>query len=117
MITNFNKRSENFASKTGALYTAPKIETMKLTKFRESVHSASYVILRNFLLENRQKLGFSQRELAEKLQVPHSFICKIETGDRRLDVIEMIKYCNILNINPKIVIDLIQKNNNLDDKF
>jgi predicted transcriptional regulator len=81
---------------------------MNFTKFRESIHSKSYSMLRETLLAKRNELGLSQRELAKKLEVPHSFICKIETGDRRLDVIEFIKYCKALKTNPNNIIDDVQ---------
>ena len=35
----------------------------------------------------------SQRALAERLGVVHSFVGKVETGDRRLDVFEFVEYC------------------------
>jgi len=40
------------------------------------------------------------RDLAGKLGRPHSFIGKVEQGERRLDVIEYINYCEILDIDP-----------------
>ena len=36
--------------------------------------------------QRRLELGLSQRALAERLGVIHSFIGKVETGDRRLVV-------------------------------
>ena len=35
----------------------------------------------------------SQRALAERLGVVHSFVGKVETGDRRLDIFEFAAYC------------------------
>lgn len=40
------------------------------------------------------------RELAVRLNKPHSYIHKIEQGDRRLDVVEYVWYCNALGANP-----------------
>lgn len=47
------------------------------------------------------------RDLAERLEVPHSFVGKVEQGERRLDVVEYIQYCEALNISPLIGIQHI----------
>lgn len=71
-----------------------------LTTLKTSVHSPEHVWLRNHFVTRRQELGLSQKALAEKLGVIASFIGKVETGDRRLDVIEFIRYCRGLEICP-----------------
>ena len=47
------------------------------------------------------------REFSEKVDLHHSIIGKIETGDRRLDVVEFIQYCKALEVNPREIIELI----------
>lgn len=47
------------------------------------------------------------RALAEKMGVPHSFVQKIETMERRLDVIEYLSYCTALGVDPKDGLDMI----------
>lgn len=71
---------------------------------RLSVHSREYVYLRQALTQRRLDLGLSQRALAERLGVVHSFVGKVETGDRRLDVLEFIEYCKSLEWNPSDVL-------------
>ena len=39
----------------------------------------------------------------------HSIPGKIEHGDRRLDVVEYVQYCNALGIDPEEGIKIIQK--------
>lgn len=42
----------------------------------------------------------TMRELAEKLDAPHSFVGKTEQGERRLDVVEYVRYCKALGVDP-----------------
>ena len=48
------------------------------------------------------------RALAERLERPHSFVQKIEQGERRLDVIEYIAYCRALDVLPEHGINLLR---------
>lgn len=79
-------------------------------KFKESTHTKPYVSLRNFLKDKKKEAGFSNRILGKNLNVAYSTICKIETGDRKLDIVEACKYCIELNVNPHELIDVILEN-------
>lgn len=46
----------------------------------------------------RQEKGIRQVELSKKLGVPQSFVSKYESGDRRLDILELRKVCDALGI-------------------
>lgn len=81
---------------------------MGYVSFRKSIHSKEQSALRKILKDKRVSLGLSQRELAEQIGVVYSLISKIETGDRRLDFLEMIEYCRMLDIDPHDVIDQIE---------
>ncbi len=63
--------------------------------------------MRDLWIDRRKDLGLSQAELAEKITVMQSLIAKIETGDRRLDIVEMVDYAQALEIDPHTIIDLI----------
>ncbi len=71
-----------------------------MIKFRQSIYESDQVALREWLVQKRHNANLTQRELAEKLQVVHSLVGKVEKGERRLDVIEFITYCNGLNADP-----------------
>ena len=73
----------------------PKIGAMK--NIRLSVHSKEHTKLRQLLIRRRLDLGLSQRALAERMDVVHSFVGKVETGDRRMDIFEFIEYCRALD--------------------
>jgi transcriptional regulator with XRE-family HTH domain len=55
---------------------------------QKSTHTPEYGALRFELRATRKKAGLSQRELAVRLDVPHSWVAKIENGERRIDLVE-----------------------------
>ena len=67
---------------------------------KTSVYSSEYVALREWLANARTAQGLTIRELGERLDIHHSVIGKIESGGRKLDVIEYVKYCEALGVNP-----------------
>lgn len=46
----------------------------------------------------RETVGMTQIQLAEKLKVSQTVVSKIETCERRLDVIELIDVCDAIGI-------------------
>lgn len=48
----------------------------------------------------REEKGMTMRDLATRLGKPHSYVQKVEQGERRLDVIEFIWYCQALDVSP-----------------
>jgi predicted transcriptional regulator len=80
---------------------------MEYIRFRKSIYSKQHTALRDFWIDRRKELGLSQAELAKKINVVQSLIGKIETGDRRLDIVEIIDYAKALEVDPHTVIDLI----------
>ena len=50
------------------------------------------------LKDIRQQNGVRQVELAKQLGVPQSFVSKYETGERRLDILELWQICHLIGI-------------------
>ncbi|MDO4997636.1 MAG: helix-turn-helix transcriptional regulator [Neisseria sp.] len=80
-----------------------------MKNLRLSIHSAEHQWLRELFLKRRQELGLTQRTLGQKMGVLYSFIGKVETGDRRLDIFEFIAYCQGLELNPQQVLQEIEQ--------
>lgn len=53
------------------------------------------------LVAKRQEHKLTQAELAERLDVPQSFVSKVERGERLLDAIEFARYAAALGDDPK----------------
>ena len=80
-----------------------------MSPFRKTIHAAEHEQLRLIFRQQRERLGLTQRELASRMGVIYSLIGKIETGDRRLDVIEFIDYCRALELEPSEVLSMLEK--------
>lgn len=64
----------------------------------KTIYTREYRILLRMLKSKRQQKRISQEEMAKKLGVPQSFISKIESGERRIDVMELFRYCEGIGI-------------------
>ncbi|HZW07087.1 MAG TPA: helix-turn-helix transcriptional regulator [Phycisphaerales bacterium] len=64
----------------------------------KSVFSNEYAIFLRHLREARKRAGLTQGDMARKLRVPQSRVSKCELGERRVDVVELWRWCRILGI-------------------
>jgi transcriptional regulator with XRE-family HTH domain len=55
----------------------------------KSTHTREYAVLRAHLRALRENARLTQRDLAARLEVPHSWVAKVESGERRIDLVEM----------------------------
>ncbi len=58
----------------------------------KSIYDKDYKEIMARLKKVRIGAGLSQQAVADKLGKPQSYISKIESGERRLDVVEMKKF-------------------------
>lgn len=72
-----------------------------------SVFSEPYDLLVRSLIEGRRAAGMRQIDLAELLGKPQSFVSKLETGERRLDLVELLVVCRSIGLDPHVLIDQI----------
>ena len=56
--------------------------------------------LRNFIVEQREEAGLTQHEVSARLDRPQSFIASIETGQRRVDVVELLDLAEAIGFDP-----------------
>lgn len=65
--------------------------------------------LQTLLRQVRKESGLSQQELAVSLEKPQSFVSKYESGERRLDVIELRQVCQQIGIDFVVFIERLEK--------
>ena len=63
---------------------------------KKSIHSEQQKKLLELLKQVRIDAKISQTDLAKLLEKPQSYVSKIESGERRLDVIEFIRICKAI---------------------
>lgn len=64
------------------------------------IYSAQARRLRELLVEYRARAGVTQAELAERLGRAQTFVSKIEKGERRIDVIELLQMLAAMRADP-----------------
>lgn len=76
---------------------------------KKTIHSLMAKVIVEKIIEMRNKAGFTQRELAKKLAREHSFVARIELGERRIDLAELYLICKACNCSPQKEITRILK--------
>lgn len=60
-----------------------------------SVYNDDYKKLIERLKQARLDAGLSQQVVADELNKPQSYVSKVESGDRRLDIIEVKEFAKL----------------------
>lgn len=66
-------------------------------------------LLGRILVEARERAGLKQSDVAATLGLPASYLSKIENGTRRLDVIELIRIAQAMEIDPAEIVSKLQE--------
>lgn len=64
----------------------------------KSIFTVEQEKLQALLRQIRLGHGLRQEDLAQRLSEPQSFISKYESGERRLDVIELLRICRAVGM-------------------
>ena len=80
----------------------------------KSIHTNEMIALRDWLKSQRKVKKLTMRRLAHRINKPHSFIQRVEDGERRLDIVEFVWYCTALGVDPHLGIELILKYSHSD---
>jgi len=64
----------------------------------KTIYTREYGVMLRVLREMREQVPLTQTELASRLNVTQVFISKCESGQRRLDLIELRAWCAALGL-------------------
>jgi transcriptional regulator with XRE-family HTH domain len=71
-----------------------------------SIHNHEYRQLLGFMQQLREALGVTQAVLAQRLRTTQSYVSKCERGERRIDIIEYVRYCDALGVDASVLMDV-----------
>lgn len=74
---------------------------------QKSLYSGDYRTMCQALIEVRKEAGLSQRQLANRLGVQHTWVSKVESAERRVDLIEFKWYCEACGVDPALVVKAV----------
>jgi len=66
-----------------------------------SLFTSAYEQLVEAVVSMRKKAGLTQRELAKRLGREQNYVARIETRQRRVDVVELIQFCRACGEEPE----------------
>ena len=64
----------------------------------KTLHLREYHVLLDLLREARIAAGVNQIDLADRVGMTQSMVSKCERGERRLDVIELRRWCGAIDV-------------------
>lgn len=64
----------------------------------KTLRSPRHVRLIDLLVEQRKRAGLSQADLAEKLERYQSVVSSMESGGRRVDVVELLDIAEVIGL-------------------
>lgn len=70
--------------------------------------SPRHEALTRFLIDKRKRAGLTQAELAVKLGRYQSFVATVESGQRRIDVIELLDLADAIGFDAREAIKMLR---------
>jgi DNA-binding XRE family transcriptional regulator len=83
---------------------------LRIFAFRvDTIRTAQHKQLVSYLAAARKRAGIRQTELAKRLGRSQTWVTRMESGGRRIDVIEFLALAELMNFNPTKIIRQLAK--------
>ena len=74
----------------------------------KTIRTNGQLALVRALVDARQNAGLSQQQLAAKLKRPQSFVARLESGDSRIDVVEVTGLGSIIGFDKDEILSVVE---------
>ena len=74
----------------------------------KTLGTARHAALVAFIVQRREAAGLTQSELARRLGQYQSFVARLESGQRRVDVVELIDLAQAIGFDPADALAVIR---------
>ncbi len=75
----------------------------------KTLGSRRHKALIGLLIERREALGMTQTQLADRLGEYQSFVARLESGQRRVDVVEFLELAEVLRFDAGKALGAVRK--------
>ncbi|MEY1557946.1 helix-turn-helix domain-containing protein [Yoonia sp. R2331] len=83
----------------------------------KTIRSKGQLALVRALVDARVGAGLGQKDLANRLRCHQSFIARLESGQRRVDVVELVVLARAIGIDPFEVLAIVEAATEPDHKI
>lgn len=73
-----------------------------------TIRSKGQVALCQALVDARKNAGLGQEDLAERLKCHQSLVARIESGERRIDVVELVVLARAIGFDPVEILAIVE---------
>ncbi|SCY47122.1 helix-turn-helix domain-containing protein [Microvirga guangxiensis] len=87
---------------------------MAKSTLSKSTHTTRYQRLLKLIIEARSEANLTQAKVADRLGKAQSQIASIESGGRRLDVVELLDLCEVIGLDPVKVVKVLRDTKEVD---
>ncbi|WP_226783301.1 helix-turn-helix domain-containing protein [Oceaniglobus trochenteri] len=73
----------------------------------KTIRSTGHAALCEALINARKAAGLTQAGMAARLRCHQSLVARIESGERRIDVIELVVLARAIGVSPSVILEQV----------